>query len=167
MKNIYNGDPADNRQDGLPTNYADTQRCRKTYNKYRMERNKQLNTRSLIIFLVRCRKSGIMPNYIYVNKIFETSKTTTSGTVRKTLETCIHNFHNKILNILIKQKHEMRIQNSNRVLEIINVIRGVLTPDEASQLFNSEGVIERKTKANITLRHLKKFTKLQEQQRIV
>lgn len=137
-------------------------------NKYRNEKNKQINTRSTIIFLIRCRKSGFIPNFItnstkHVYDIFH-SKEKISENIYQTLNKHINIFHNKILNLLIKQKHEIRNINTNNCVYLYKSIRNRLTAEEATEFFNSEKTIDNKYKGNTRKRHIKKFQGLQKQQ---
>lgn len=138
----------------------------KHINKYRTEKLKLLNNRSTIIFLIKCRKYGITPKFIQnstknIKGIFHT----TDEKIEKTLRLHIENFHSKILNLLIKQNHEVRKINTKNVENIENSLRNTLTADDAKAFFNSEQIIDKKTKHEVKSRHQKKFKALQEQQR--
>lgn len=141
----------------------------KHINRYKTERNKQLNTRSTIIYLVRCRKEGVIPNFIkYSTKniynIFNAGESIPEK-LNKNLDTCINNFHNKILNLLIKQKHEIRKQNTKNAKTTKAQIDSQLTKDDATMLYKSELILEKKQKYEITRRHIKKFNILKEEQK--
>lgn len=141
----------------------------KYINKYRTEMNKQLNTRSTIIFLIKCRKAGIVPNFITnstknINNIFNTQEDI-SGHLRRTMEKHTNNFHNKILNLLIKQKNEIRIRNTTNTKRIEISLREMITDEEATQLFKSEKNIETQTKFKLRTRHKNKFQALMEKQK--
>lgn len=141
----------------------------KQVNGHRMERHKQMNLRSTIIFLIRCRKNGIMPNFIKnstknVRKIFNTTEETTDN-FEKALDKHIGNFHNKILNLLIRQKHDLREIHSKRTTALETYIRTKLPEDQATQLFVSEENLFKKKGEEIKERHKSKFNELKRQQR--
>lgn len=132
-----------------------------------MERNKQLNIGSSIIFLIRCRKAGITPNFIKnctknIQNIFHSNEGT-SEQILKTLNSHINNFHNKILNTLIKHKHEIRKKNTENVEVLRTIVSDKLTAEEAAQWINSENIINKKTQVELREKHKKKFNTLKEQ----
>lgn len=150
----------------LKTNYKN---IRTHINKYKSERNKQINSRSTIIFLIRCRKAGIIPNFIrnktkHIHDIFNT-KEEIPDKIYKTLNTHINNFHNKILNLAIRYKHEIRKQNSKNIKEIETILQQRMTIEDYSKFYEMEKKSDGKIKNNIREKHKKKFNSLIDHQK--
>lgn len=141
----------------------------KHLNRYRKEMEKQMNIKSSIVFLIRCRKSGITPNFIKnatknINNIFKDNESL-SESLNKTLTSYINKFHSKILNLLIKHKHNIKKHNTREMIRIKSTIDGTLSTEDANMLYTCEKTLERKKRLEIRTRHKRKFNVLQQKLR--
>lgn len=133
-------------------------------NKYKTTRDKTLKLKSSITFLIRCRNTGIIPQFITnstrnIFRIFETNMITKSS-IRQTLYKYVENFHNKVLNLLLRQKHELlRIYDEERT-DIRGWIDRQLTDEESRELWHSENNLGASLERTIKEKHRRKFENL-------
>lgn len=138
-------------------------------NKHKGLQRRHINTKSTITFLIKCRKSGNIPNFIQnetknVSKLFKTHVNLPE--IQNSLTRVLNTFHIKLLNLLIKQKHEIEKDLNLSKNGIRANINSFLTVDEQSQLWTSEEAHSKKIMAETKDRHRKKLKILQDTQRV-
>lgn len=114
----------------------------KDYSKH----NKQkANLKTSATFLIKCNKSGIIPNFIQnsTKNIYNIFKINNKipPILEKQLEKHINNFHLKILKLLINQKHKMIKTNSEYLFNTKEILGKLLDNDDRELFIESEQVL--------------------------
>lgn len=138
-------------------------------NKHKTLKLRKLNTKSTITFLIKCRNTGIIPNFLNnstknIHNIFKTREMLPTK-IYSVLNTLLENFHRKLLNLLIRQKHEVEKYNKKEIEVLENKINKHLTTEEQEELWISENALTTKRNTIIKNKHRQKFEKLRELQR--
>ena len=89
-------------------NFKTDQGIKRKINRYKTVRDKIVKIKATITFLIRCRKSGIIPKFIKnstknISNLFEKNET---HTTQRSTSGFVQSLQNKILNLAIKEKHE-------------------------------------------------------------
>ncbi|XP_058977227.1 uncharacterized protein LOC131801989 [Musca domestica] len=137
-------------------------------NKHKNTKVKIAKTKCSLTFLIRCRNNGIIPNFIRnaLKNIHNIFKTPQIYHIKNTLKGYIDTFQNKILNLLIKQKH-YEIKNNQRDQQNIEKTLGEnLTQQEINIVTQNESKIISNMENEIKNTQKRKFEKLKQQQMI-
>lgn len=89
-------------------------------NRFKTVRDKILRIKSTITFLIRCRKTGITPKFISNSSKNVVNIFSKNGlpSIQNTISKYTQDLHNKILNLTLKEKHEL-LKQTNCELEVI------------------------------------------------
>ncbi|XP_067634465.1 uncharacterized protein [Eurosta solidaginis] len=146
-----------------------TRRCTKRY---------QYNTQQLIgltesiKFLGRCRKSGIIPNFIKnaTKNIVYTlecniNNEKISSKINKAASSYLVTVQKKLLNIIIKIKHELRKKKEKEVNKLTTNLKQQLNEEDSVVFFESETLLNNKLTTKIKKTQTDKFYRLKDEQK--
>lgn len=145
--------------------FKKNQQARSLINKYKAIRDRIIKTKSSIVFLIRCRNTGIIPKFISnstknITNIYEMERRLPG--IQKTSYKYVHELQNKILRLTLKQKHKL-LKLFQRDLEIvIENLQRCLTEEEMRQFLKFEERVEASLNEKVRRIHKKKYDKLKE-----
>lgn len=110
--------------------------ARSIVNRFKTTRDKVVRIRSTITFLIRCRKTGIFPNFITnstrnIQRIFSEDGL---PSIQQNISKYTQELHNKLLNLTIKQKH-MLLRETNNEMDTIKSNLGIYFSEEEIREF--------------------------------
>lgn len=124
---------------------------------------------SSITFLIKCRNSGIIPNFIKnsMKKVYNIleNQTESDYTLQRTLTNYIDNFQSKILNIIIKHKHNTKKVHNENKKHIEEILNKQLSQEEIEKMMFRENTITDKIRKKSNENHKNKYQKLMIRQR--
>ncbi|XP_070066125.1 uncharacterized protein [Drosophila virilis] len=150
----------------IKTKYKDSKR---TINKFQLTLVKLTKLKSSLKFLLKCRKSNLIPNFIKNLTQHLTILTTDNKThpdITRTLTRHTHFYHTKILNLLIKHKHNLLQEQTKHMEKAKTNIEQLMTTDDAKAFFESERNIENKITTTLKKRQETKHDKLRDQRNL-
>lgn len=108
------------------------EQVRKAVNRHKNISDKLIKCKASITFLIRCRNAGIIPNFIKdssknICRIFHNNNL---PLIVKSFSKHMQNFQTKILNLAIKEKHELLEQFKRELSYIKNILRRNFTDEE-------------------------------------
>ena len=152
-------------------------KIKKRYNNYTNKHIKQhrkinntiVKTKITIIFLLRCRRAEITPNFITnfstnIHNIFKIQGKIPYNT-QQTLLKILDYFNIKIHNLLIKHKNNYLRGNETQHNTNKNIIYKLLDHEDSTVFFESENNITKNLEIKQKEKHTKKYDKLIERQR--
>ena len=109
---------------------------------HRKMNNTITKVKTTIVFLLRCRSSGLTPNFINnmtknILNIFKIEDKIPHS-IKNNVNNCIEKFHIKILNLLIKHKHNVLKDNEKHLKQNINFLKKHLKAEDNTLLLKSE-----------------------------
>lgn len=138
-------------------------------NRHKNMNMKAVKIKASITFLIRCRKAGIIPDFISdtlknVCNIFDTGNDNYYA-VNKTLNTYMENFQNKLLNLLIRHKHNILKDNQKESETVKEYVNNQLCEEERNNIWLNENSIAQSMRNKVNEKQRKKFEKLRQKQR--
>ncbi|XP_073826795.1 uncharacterized protein [Musca autumnalis] len=139
-------------------------KVRHNINRHKNLQIKATKIKSSITFLIRCRNSGIIPKFIknsmkHIQKMFKTNYN--NHHIITTLRSLMETFQGKLLNLIIKQKHEELKNNENALTIIDNMLNKNLPQEERIKLKFNEKIIVTGSQKKQDEIHKHKFNNLQ------
>lgn len=124
---------------------------KKDINRHKNLRVKIEKIHSSITFLIKCRNSGIIPDFIKnamvnIYNILESNRTKSDFNLQKTLVKHIENFQTKVLNIVIKHKYDILKAHNEEKIIIEKVLNNQLSEEESRELWFNEILLTRNLK---------------------
>lgn len=137
-------------------------------NKHKNTKVKAEKIKCSLTFLIRCRNHGVIPNFIKnaLKNIYKLFKNSYRLDIHKTLRGHIDIFQNKILSLIIKQKHLELKNNNKEILTIEKHLNNHLTEEEKNCITLNEQNITSNIQNKIKNTQKEKFDKLKKQQMI-
>ncbi|XP_075157558.1 uncharacterized protein LOC142230818 [Haematobia irritans] len=151
----------------IKNNYnAHTYKVAKNYSK---SHKQSANLKSSITFLIKCKKAGIIPNFInnatkHTYTIFKTHKNKNiPPNIERTLHRYTYNFHMKILKLLIEYKHKQIHENRQNFQTAQTQLTQLLSQQDLSLYLESENTLYNSVTHKNKTTHTKKLDVLKQQ----
>ncbi|XP_059223590.1 uncharacterized protein LOC131997149 [Stomoxys calcitrans] len=142
----------------------------RTAQQYSKHQKQIAKLKTSVTFLIKCKRTGIIPNFIinatkHTNNIFQTHKTKKiPPNIEKTLHRYIHNFHTKVLKLLIQYKHKQIHSFKEKVENTKTKLGELLTQDDFLQYLDSELTLYKGNVSKSKTTHIKKLQALTQRQ---
>ncbi|XP_059221427.1 uncharacterized protein LOC131996025 [Stomoxys calcitrans] len=142
----------------------------RTAQQYSKHQKQIAKLKTSVTFLIKCKRTGIIPNFIinatkHTSNIFQTHKTKKiPPNIEKTLHRYIHNFHTKVLKLLIQYKHKQIHSFKEKVENTKTKLGELLTQDDFLQYLDSELTLYKGNVSKSKTTHIKKLQALTQRQ---
>ena len=116
--------------------------ARSLVNRFKTTRDKVVRIKSTITFLIRCRKSGIFPNFITnstrnIQNIFSENGL---PSIQQHISNYTQELHNKLLNLTIKEKHMLLKDTNNEIAFIKSNLGRYFSEEEIREFLEYENI---------------------------
>lgn len=122
--------------------------------------------KTTLTFLIRCRNHGIIPNFIKnaMKNIYNIFKTPYFHHIPNTIKKHIDIFQNKILSLVIQQKHK-QLEYKNKELQALDErLNSQMRKEDFDNIHDNENIIMSRTHNKTKIVQQRKFDKLKENQ---
>ncbi|XP_052856687.1 uncharacterized protein LOC128264978 [Drosophila gunungcola] len=148
--------------------YAEIKRnyykARPTINNFQLTSTKLTKLNTNIKFLLKCRKTKIIPKFIKdstrSHKLFTDDKDIHFD-INKLLDKHTHYYHMKILSLLIKHKHHIQKRLIKKREDKRTILQKQLDPNDFTSFMESEQNITKKLTKTTKMRQIRKLERLQ------
>ncbi|XP_067622746.1 uncharacterized protein [Eurosta solidaginis] len=134
-----------------------------TINKFQYISKKLVKTKSSIKFLLKCRKSRLIPNFIKNATIFNkliVFDHDINRDIDSILDTHTFNYHTKILNLLIKHKHTLLTRQQQQLEGITKYLEKRLNTHDFEEFLKSEKYVTSGLTATLKKKQESKYERL-------
>ncbi|XP_058977752.1 uncharacterized protein LOC131802176 [Musca domestica] len=139
---------------------------RHSINRHKNMKVKIEKIKTTLTFLIRCRNHGIIPNFIKnaMKNIYNIFKTPYFHHIPNTIKKHIDIFQNKILSLVIQQKHK-QLEYKNKELQALDErLNSQMRKEDFDNIHDNENIIMSRTHNKTKIVQQRKFDKLKENQ---
>lgn len=128
-------------------------------NRFKTMRDKIIRIKQTITFLIRCRKSGIIPKFIMnsTKNVLNIFGENGLPKFRQIIIGYTQDLHNKILNLTLREKHQLLIKAEHEIEVVINNLSQHFTGEEMREFLEYEARLGTSFNEKVKEVHKRKF----------